>query len=209
MLVLLDSFPHCKAYQTLEYSRTVMESFPVLETDRLRLRKPVVRDVSRILDYANNPKIEEMTLSFPYPYEEKDAISWLEKSNRGFADEDHFIFAICLAQSDEFMGGIGLDINQRFNRAELGFWIGEPFWNNGYVTEAVREVLRFGFETLELNKIYAIHLVKNPASGKVMVKNGMIKEAELKEHIKKSEEYQDVIQYRLTKREFSNWQTST
>ena len=100
------------------------------------------------------------------------------------------------------MGGIGLRINKRFNRAELGFWLGEPFWNNGYITEAAGAALSFGFEKLGLNKIYATHLPKNPASGKVMQKNGMIREGTLVDHIKKGDQYLSVIQYRLTRAEY-------
>jgi len=64
--------------------------------------------------------------------------------------------------------------------------------------------LEFGFEELGLHKIYAIHLDKNPASGRVMTKNGMIREAKLTDHIKKGDEYFDVIQYRMTKKEFKD-----
>jgi len=90
-----------------------------------------------------------------------------------------------------------------FNRAEVGFWLGEPFWNQGFVAEALELVLRFGFETLGLQKIYAIHLTKNPASGKVLQKNGMIREGKLVDHLREGDEYFDVIQYRLTREEFS------
>jgi RimJ/RimL family protein N-acetyltransferase len=88
----------------------------------------------------------------------------------------------------------------------LGFWLGEPFWNNGYVTEATGKVLQFGFEEIGLQKIFAIHLIDNPASGKVMIKNGMIKEGELVDHLKKGDKYHTVIQYRLTRDEFMNKQ---
>ena len=100
------------------------------------------------------------------------------------------------------MGGIGLRINERFNRAEIGFWIGEPFWNQGYITEANQQVLKFGFEQVGLHKIYCTHLVDNLASGRVMIKNGMIKEGVLIDHIRKNDDYLSLVQYRLTKNEF-------
>ncbi len=183
--------------------KCVMDTFPTLETDRICLRKPVAADLPRLLDLADNPKIEEMTLSFPYPYKEKDAIWWLNRANEGFEQQNHFVFAIALLPKDEFIGGIGLEINTDFNRAEVGFWLGEPFWNQGFITEALEKVLQFGFETLELQKIYAIHLTKNPASGKVLQKNGMVREGKLADHIRKGGKYFDVIQYRLTKEEFA------
>jgi len=85
---------------------------------------------------------------------------------------------------------------------ELGFWLGVPFWNNRYVTEAAKAVLKFGFEQISLHKIYATHLFENPASEKVMIKNGMIKEGELVDHIRKFGRYLSLVQYRITKEEY-------
>lgn len=179
-----------------------MNSQPVLDTKRLRLRMPAAKDIPRIVEYANHPQISKMTLNIPYPYKEKDAISWINMANQGFEEKNHFVFAICKQADHQFMGGIGLHINTRFNRAEMGFWIGEPFWNQGYVTEAAGEILRFGFKILHLQKIFATHMINNPASEKVMIKNRMIKEGELLNHFKKKDQYYTVIQYRLTKDEF-------
>lgn len=175
-----------------------------LKTERLLIRSPRASDIPRIVKFADNPKVADMTLNMPYPYEEKDAIYWINMANQGLEDESQFTFAICQKTTDEFIGGIGLRVNKRFNRAELGFWIGEPFWNNGFVSEAVKKMLAFGFEEAGLNKILATHLPNNPASGKVMVKNGMVKEGELKEHIRKNEKYLSLIQYRITRDEFVN-----
>ncbi|BDS11431.1 GNAT family N-acetyltransferase [Aureispira anguillae] len=159
-------------------------------------------DIPKIIEYASNKEISSNTLNIPYPYEEKDAIYWINSANQGFLNKTQFTFAIRLKSTDEFIGGIGLILNKRFDRAEFGYWIGKPFWKNGYATEALAALLKFGFKTLNLNKIYATHLIENPASGKVMLKNGMLKEATLIEHYKKGDEYRSVFQYRLTKKEF-------
>ena len=179
-----------------------MNNFPSLKTERLRLRALRASDIPRIMSFANNAKVADMTLNIPHPYQEKDAINWISTACEGFEDQSHIIFAIASMKENEFLGGVGLRVNKRFDRAELGFWLGEPFWNRGYVTEAVKRTLQFGFEELDLNKIYATHLPENPASGKVMQKNGMIKEGLLVEHLKKGGHYLDVIQYRLTRREY-------
>ena len=185
-----------------------MGKFPVIESNRLRLRRITAADIPDIIKYANNPKISRTTLNVPFPYREKDAIGWINMANQGFEDQSRYIFAIALLSNNEFIGGIGLRVNGRFNHAELGFWIGEPFWNNGYVTEAAAEVLKFGFEEIGLHKIFATHLVDNPASGKVMIKNGMIKEGVLVDHIEKEGKYLTLIQYRLTKNEFYSFKSS-
>ena len=78
----------------------------------------------------------------------------------------------------------------------------EPFWRKGYATEATKSIIQYGFEHLGLNRLTSSHMVKNPASGKVLQNSGMIKEGKLKEHILKRSEYHDLILYGLTKEQF-------
>ncbi len=181
-----------------------MNEFPKLKSNRLILRKITYRDIPKIVEYAGNKTIAENTLNIPHPYTEKDAVYWINNVHQGFKEKSQYAFGISLASTLEFIGAIGLKVMTRFNMAELGYWIAEPFWNKGYATEAAAALLKFGFNELELNKIYAIYLVDNPASGNVMIKNGMIKEAELKDHTKKGDLYKSLIQYRLTRAEFES-----
>lgn len=179
-----------------------MKNYPILKTSRLSLEQPRLADIPNLIKYAGHEKVAATTLNMPHPYQEEHAIFWLNMANDGFQSQSKYIFGIRLKATDELIGGMGLHLTPQYNRAELGYWIGVPFWNKGYATEATSAILKFGFETLKINKIFATHLVENPSSGKVMIKNGMIKEGELKEHIKKGEVYQSVFQYRLTKREY-------
>lgn len=187
-----------------------MEHFPELHSERLVLNQPKWTDIPTIVSYAGNIKIVENTRSMPYPYHEEDAISWLHMVNQGFKDKDQYIFAIRLKSEDAFVGGVGLTLDKPNNRAELGYWIAEPYWNQGIASEAVGAILKFGFESLHLNKIIAVYIPTNNASGKVMIKNGMIKEAELKDHDVKRDHsiddgvYVSLIQYRLTKNEYDS-----
>lgn len=179
-----------------------MNKYPTLKTERLTLTNPKVSDIPNIIQYAGNIKVAKNTLNMPHPYFEKDAIFWLNMAHTGFQNRDKYIFGIRLKTTNELIGGMGLHLMIPYNRAELGYWIAEPFWNKGYASEAAGEVLKFGFKTLNLNKIFATHLIENPASGKVMLKNGMIKEGTLKDHFKKDGKYRTVHQYRLTKEEY-------
>ncbi|QNE38236.1 GNAT family N-acetyltransferase [Hymenobacter sp. NBH84] len=176
-----------------------MNSYPTLATERLLLRQPLAHDIPTIVQLANEPTVANMTLNIPHPYGEADAIYWLNAANQGFASGQHHVFAIELRETGQFVGGIGLTVEQRFNRAEAGYWVGKPFWNQGIATEALRAVLAFGFETLELHKIFATHLVANLASGKVMQHAGMQWEAELHQHVRKNGQYFDLMQYQLTR----------
>lgn len=185
-----------------------MKHFPKLKTDRLLLDQLKLSDIASIVSYANNKNITDTTRTMPHPYYEKDAVSWLHISNQGFKNKDLYMFAIRLKSDEAFMGGIGLTLNIENNRAELGYWLAEPFWNKGYTTEAVQAILQFGFEVLQLNKIIAVYVDTNIASGKIMVKNGMVKEAEFKDHDVKKDYtvadgiYVSLLQYGLTKSEF-------
>lgn len=181
-----------------------MEKFPELKTERLILGKVTYKDIPKIIDYAGNKNVSDTTLNIPHPYEKDHALFWINSAEKGFEEGTQYTFAQRVRATDEFIGGIGLKIDPRFDRAVLGYWIAEEFWNKGYATEAVEAILKFGFFQLSLNKIYATHLVENTASGKVMIKNGMIKEGELKDHTKKGDQYRSLIQYRLTKEEYEN-----
>jgi ribosomal-protein-alanine N-acetyltransferase len=179
--------------------------FPRLETPHLVLREIAERDVSTMTSLANDVDIAANTLNLPYPYSEADAVAWRVLAQQGFRLGSAFTFAIELKQTQTFVGSIGIQVEKRFDRAEVGYWLSKPYWNQGLMTEALTEVLRFGFEELNLNKIFATHLAHNVASGRVMLKNGMLKDGELVQHIKRDEQYYDLWQYRLTRQEYEQF----
>jgi len=186
-----------------------MADLPKLETERLVLSKVKTADTANIVAYANNKNVTDNTRSMPFPYTEKDAVRWISILDEGFKNKDQYAFAIRQKTDMKFIGGIGLAVELANNRAELGYWLAEPFWNQGFTTEAVQAILTFGFEVLKLNKIVAVYLTTNEASGKIMIKNGMTKEGEFKNHdVKKDHtvadgQYVSLIQYRMLKSEYA------
>lgn len=101
-------------------------------------------------------------------------------------------FAIVRKKQDILIGVIGLHLKKQHDLGELGYWIGEPYWNQGYCTEAAREVIRYGFEELDLNRIQARYMTKNPASGRVMEKIGMQREGTLRQSLHCFDSFEDV-----------------
>jgi len=178
-----------------------MNQLPKIETDRLILTELEAEDIKDIVKYASNKNISDYTLNLPHPYSEKDAIYWINLAHQGLKSGTNYIFAIRLKEISQFVGGIGLTVEKRFNRAEIGYWVAEPFWRKGIATEATKTIIDFGFNELGLNKLTSSHLAENPASGKVMQNSGMIKEGELKEHVLKNTKYQDLILYGITKKQ--------
>lgn len=180
-----------------------MTTFPTLHTKRLTLRNIQDKDISTMIGLLNNPNISQQILNIPYPFGEENALARVHFVTQGFKNKERYVFVITSNEQDEMIGQIGLHLDKDNNKAEIGYWVGEPYWGKGIATEATTAILKFGFEDLDLNKIFATHFIENPASGKVLINNGMIKEAELKDHYKHGDAYKSVIQYRLTKAEYT------
>lgn len=166
-----------------------------LETNRLLLNQPTVKDIPQLLEIMKNPIYSKHTTNIPYPYTEDSGLFWIELAEQGLCDQKAYIFAIRFKDSPALIGGIGLGLDITNNKAELGYWLAEPFWNQGLITEAAHAIIQFGFDTLKLHKIFASYFSFNEASGRIMQKIGMQKEGELRAHTLKSETYIDHVFY--------------
>jgi RimJ/RimL family protein N-acetyltransferase len=102
-----------------------------------------------------------------------------------------------LSRTNTLCGGIGLMIEADHRHAELGYWIGVPYWGNGYATEAARAMVNYGFTVLGLHRVCASHYFSNPASGNVLKKTGMGYEGRVRAHVLKCGEFLDVELYGL------------
>ena len=166
---------------------------PSLGTKRLILRSFEMSDAPRVQLLADDKAIADTTLNIPHPYEDGMAEQWIGTHEEKFKKGELANFAVILEETNQLIGAIGLVINKRFNRAELGYWIARNYWNKGYATEAAMRVLEYGFAERNLHKIHASHLKRNPSSGRIMEKIGMKKEGEFKEHVIKWGKYEDLI----------------
>jgi len=173
-----------------------------LRTDRLILRPYSLDDVPDVVRLIGDTRVAETLLNVPHPYYEQDAIEWISAREPEFLSNKSANFAITLGATGEYLGGIGLNFNEKMNYAELGYWVGLPHWNKGYVTEAARAVVDWGFRERNLNKIFARHVPHNPASGRVMLKIGMQYEGTLREHARKGEVYFDMVMYGALRRDW-------
>ena len=157
-------------------------SFPRLGTRRLVLRSVTLADAGRVRVLAGDPEVALMTSNIPYPYEVGRAAAWIRACEELQAEGLRYAFALDLG-GEGLIGVCSLQVEPDQGRAELGYWLGRSWWGQGFMTEAVRAVVAFGFERLELRRIFAHHLPENPASGRVMQKVGMAPEGILRRHI--------------------------
>jgi len=152
---------------------------PVLMTERLRLRALEMSDCARVTELAGDKRIYDMTLLIPHPYSVQQAEDWIGSHAAHWARwraDWTMNFAIRSKASNELMGVIGLVGVPRHKRAELGYWIGAPYWGSGFMTEAARTVVEFAFETLGANRLEAGVFEGNSGSMNVLRKAGFLEE---------------------------------
>lgn len=180
-----------------------------LQTSRLLLRSIGREDIPALVRLAGTREIAATTLGIPHPYAEEDARNYVRKCEEDFLAGRSVTFAVCKLPDGEFCGAIGLVISEAHRRAELGYWIGVPYWSNGYATEASRAILAFGFETLRLNRIYAHHTTGNTGSQRVIQKIGMRHEGRSRQHVQKWDKFIDIENYGILAEEFPSSQPAT
>ena len=182
-----------------------MNERPTIHTDRLLLRPFTLEDASRVQKLAGEKDIASTTLNIPHPYEDGMAQEWIGTHQDRYDKGESVVFAIVLNDHSTLIGAIGLEISKDHDRAELGYWIGKPYWNKGYCTEAARALIQYGFDVLGLVRIHASHFGRNPASGRVMQNIGMIHEGSLRRHINKRGKLEDLEVYGILKEEWKSF----
>lgn len=163
--------------------------------DRLLLRPWKEGDEESLQKYANNRKVSiNLRDRFPYPYTLNDAKEWIK-----LAGSQSPIVNFALEVESCAVGGIGLVIGEDIFRrsAEIGYWLGEPFWNRGLMTEAVRFVTEYGFFKLDLIRIYAGIFEGNSSSAKVLEKSGYILESCMRKSVFKEGQILDQFIYTI------------
>ncbi len=161
----------------------------------MRLRAFGPDDAADVARLAGEREIAATTAHIPHPYAIVDAESWIAGHQATWDDDAGVTFAVTLREGGALIGAISLRVERDHERAELGYWIGVPWWGQGYGTEAARAVMAFGFDELGLNRVFARHMASNPASGRVMEKIGMRFEGELRGHERRWGQFSDTRIY--------------
>lgn len=146
-------------------------------------------------------EIADTTANIPHPYEEGMAESWIAGHADAFKTGEQVTFAITLHSSEQPLGAIGLVLDSGY-QGELGYWIGLPYWGQGYCTEAGRSVVEYAFGELGLQRVFARALRRNQTSRRVLEKLGMRHEGTLRQHVLKWGKPEDVDMFGLLRAEY-------
>ena len=164
-----------------------------LDLGDIRLRPWQKEDANALATYANNRNIWlNVRDRFPHPYTLKDAQLWVQ-----LAGKDPNALNLAIEVAEEAVGGIGVifkeDVYHR--TAEIGYWLGEPYWKKGITTRSVRAVTDYVFAHYDICRLYAGIFDYNVASGKVLEKAGYTLEARLRKSVTKDNRTVDELIY--------------
>ena len=149
------------------------KNLPVLETERLILRKCGDNDLAEFFRLASNPNVTTWITWETHKFMEETA-AFIKLLTDGYENGTCMTWAMCDKETDKFMGLISFtNIKEKHFSGELGYWIGEEYWNKGYTTEAMKRIIEYSFDTMGMHRITAAHCVENLSSARVMVKAGM------------------------------------
>ena len=142
-----------------------------LETERLLLRRPERRDIPAIVPLANNYDVAKNLSKLPHPYTAQDGEDYVANVEKQWAAGSDFPFSITRKSDGALIGGCGLH-PKNGGVFEFGYWLGQPFWKQGYATEAARRLVVYAFQDLQAARVWAGWYWDNPASGHVLSKVG-------------------------------------
>lgn len=152
-----------------------------METQRLILRKGTVADSESIYEnYGKDPLVSKYVVWNKHKSVD-DAINLMEKWELSYENNDSYKWLVVEKESNCVIGSItAVKVDNRNKTIELGYCFGSKWWNKGFATEVLKRVIKFFFEDVKVETIYANHLASNPASGRVMQKAGMKYEGTLR-----------------------------
>jgi len=183
----------------------VFESLPTFETDRVKIRLFNKDDVEDLYEYCSDKQVTKW-LTFDTYTDKQQAIDRIEYCMQVYKTlEQPILWAIENKQDSKMIGSIDfVKWDEESNVAEIGYALNSKYWNKGLMTEALKPVLKFGFENMGLNRIEITCDERNVASSKVAEKNGLKYEGTLRKKKLLKEEYVSIKYYSILKEEYKN-----
>jgi len=141
----------------------------ILKTGRLLLRPPRAADIGAFLPLLGEYEVAKNLSRVPHPYTEDDACAFIVWAAHAWRTREDLPFAILRKADETYIGVCGVHPARGW---EFGYWLGRPFWGQGYASEAAARLVRYAFEELGAEELHAGWFFDNPASGRVLEKLG-------------------------------------
>jgi len=174
-----------------------------LKTERLIIRPLSEQDSEVIYKNVKEYEIAKWTINIPHPYPKDGAIKFIKQTKEFMKKGMAYELAIQIESTKEMVGVMSLlKVDRRHKNAELGYWVAKKHWNKGIATEAASRVMEFGFQMLNLERIFAKCFHNNEASRRVMEKIGMKYEGKFRHEVFKEDRYIDLIYFAIIKEDW-------
>ena len=155
-------------------------SFPILKTERLTLRKPLMADAADVLVFRGDYEVQRFNAPVIKSIEEAEG--QIIEAHAEYGRHEGITWAVTLTGQATVMGHVALHHwSHHHRRAEAGYDLARAYWGQGYATEALRAILRFGFEEMDLHRIYANTIGDNHESVRLLERLGFIREGTRRE----------------------------
>ena len=169
----------------------------------IKLRRYKLSDANDIYQNVKDKEIVKWTKNIPHPYSKNHAIKFIRQSEYNLKKKKGYNFGIVLKETNRVIGNISFKKTDWKNkRAELGYWLGKKYWKKGYMTEAVKLILDYGFKKLKLHSVCADVFKENIASKRVLEKSRFKLEGEMREITFRYNKWQNYLKYCILESEF-------
>ena len=176
---------------------------PILDTARLRLHPVEMSDAPSIQKFASAREIADTMISIPHPYPDGEAERYVARQQAEQKEGHAVAFTIRLKTNGSFCGLVEVRaIDREHLTGELSFWLAVEAWGHGYMSETIPAVVEYGVEELGLNRLYAFHMLRNPACARLLEKNGFKQEGLLRQCVRKWGQFEDVALQAVLKQDW-------
>jgi ribosomal-protein-alanine N-acetyltransferase len=177
-------------------------TFPILETRRLILRDVRSSDAADVLVIRGDPIVQRF--DDPVIHTEQQAVAFIDEVHAEVRTQEGIVWAVTLAEQEHVVGLVGFHEWDRFHRrAETGYGLARAYWGQGIASEALRAILRFGFDEMDLNRVFARTIADNHESVRLLERVGFRREGIQREHSYEDDgTFHDSAIYGILAREF-------
>jgi ribosomal-protein-alanine N-acetyltransferase len=174
-----------------------------VQGERVLIRRLRFGDAEAVYRNCKSASVARWTLALPHPYPKNAAAKFISRTHRKWRAGKEYHMGIILRDENVLAGVLGLrNVDKKHHTAELGCLLGEKYWGQGLATEATGLAIRFGFEYLNLYRIYACFFEPNIASGRVLKKCGLVREGVWREAIVKHGRRRNIVHCAILKPEY-------
>lgn len=173
-----------------------------LETSRLLLRPFTPADAPDLHRLLSDPAVSGTLMDVDGPLTPADAEQMIARWQAAAARGEALIYAVLRRASATLVGYIDIQLTPEHQRGEIAYWIGQPYWWQGYASEAARRVVHYGFMDLELNRVHARCLRRSEAAARVLAKAGLRYEGTHRQGAFKNGQFEDVAFYGVVRADY-------